>query len=173
MRSALAIVVLLVALLASNEARAQDLWQQSRHGMTAEQVREAFPDAVPAAITDRLRSGAVKLLEIRDYQIVGKSFDAGFFFLDGRLVQVTLKLKQAGPYRTAMVAFHSLADALRIRYGKEMSSKEEPGGLMGTAEAKWLSGRTNITLICMGVGNNEAVMNLVYQVRLSEEADKL
>ena len=44
---------------------------------------------------------------------------------------------------------------------------------MGTAEAKWLSGRTNITLICMGVGNNEAVMNLVYQVRLSEEADKL
>jgi hypothetical protein len=40
-------------------------------------------------------------------------------------------------------------------------------------EAQWLSGRTNIELLLTTIGDGDASLKVVYQVRVGKEAEKL
>lgn len=65
--------------------------------MTVAQVKKNFPKAQSVQPTDgtTLGDGALRLLELSDYDINNFKFDAFFYFKDAKLIQVTLKAKDS------------------------------------------------------------------------------
>lgn len=154
-------------------AQGQTLWQGSEYGMSPEQVTALFAKAQPPSNNpSHLQGGAVELLRIDQITLVNKEFIGRFFFKDNKLVQVMLSIGDKPSFTTSLITFDALTDALRAKYGPELSRKISRGTL-NIANADWISGRTNISLFAMSVGTNEASLNLNYQVRLAAEADKL
>jgi hypothetical protein len=161
-----------VALFMSSVLHAQTLWTKSEYGMTVEQVKAAFPEAVAPVTIDHLYGGAANLLVMPGIEIAGSTFKANFFFLSEKLIQVTLSLESPGQFGTVMVSFKSVEEVLRAKYGNEIQ-RDFSGGTYQHANETWLSGPTNITLSASGVGLNPASLNIIYQVRVSKETEKL
>jgi hypothetical protein len=141
--------------------------------MAPEQVRKVVPEALPVVV-DRgtLNSGAEELLRIDNYEIVNEKFAASFYFKDQKLVQVMLSLVNPGSFATTMGVFDALTEALRAKYGSELSRRISQSPFP-TADATWLSGRTNIGITLMAATENFVRLNINYQVRVAREADKL
>lgn len=153
---------------------AQTLWQGAAYGMSVDEVRKVVPDAVPPRKDPgHLGDGSQELLRLDGIELVNKKFAASFFFKAKKLSQVTLSLQNGRSFDEALGVFDSLTEALRAKYGPEISRKIDRGRLLDTAKATWLLGGTNVSLFLMGVGKDYAVLNVNYQVRLAKEADKL
>ena len=140
--------------------------------MTIDQVIKIVKLAKTPGNPHVLGDGARELLRIEDIKIVNNNFYASFFFLNGRLTQVTLSVENAGSFEDAIRVFNSLTEVLRVKYGTEIMRNVKRGTL-NTADAQWMSGRTNINVSAMSVGDNLASLNINYQVRIANEADKL
>jgi len=141
--------------------------------MTVAEVQSAVPEAVRPAKPDTLGNGARGILEVPNVEITARTFTATFFFLDQRLTQVTLGMDAPGSFNIGKMHFESLLDALRVKYGKEQSLSNENLGGLKTREATWLSGKTNVGLLLLAVGDAESTLNINYQVSLAKEAEKL
>lgn len=57
--------------------------------------------------------------------VIVKQFQPSFFSKDGGLIQVTLKLVGESSAGGASLAFDSLREAMRAKYGDELSSDEK------------------------------------------------
>lgn len=172
MRSFLAICVAVAICFGGLPASAQALWGASQYGMTVEQTKKAFPEAKAPIKSAKLGDGATELLRIENIELVNEKFDAQFFYMNSRLVQVTLTVRGNPSFHSAFLIFQRLETALNVKYGQPMGRKVERG-MPNVAGADWQSGRTNINLLAMAVGNNDAVLNINYQVRVAKDADKL
>jgi hypothetical protein len=171
------LVVIVFLCLFGTQVNAQQLWQESQFGMTLPQVRERFPNAISPTSPNTLYGGAIELLRIPEIEIVGHKFKSSFFFRNDKLVQVTVSLAEKTTSYGARLVFDSLIDSLRAKYGAELSNKNNSIGQDTSLEATWLSGRTNIilyyTVYDSLYSKSSPVLNLIYQVRLAAEADKL
>ena len=167
--------LLTVALIISISvpAKAQSLWGDTTSGMNPSQVIEVVKGSRLAQDGDTLGTGARELIRLDDLNVVNELFDVRFYFLEQSLTQVTLGLNDERSFSSTLLVFDSLADALRSKYGKEMSESIDSRSILKKAEANWVTSRTNINLLVLSVGNSPAILNLNYQIRLSEEADKL
>ncbi len=109
---------LLVANLLPAQAFAQNLWQNVNGGMSVAEVRAAQPAAVSVAKPEALVTGATDELQIPETQFHGLPFDARFFFLGGKLVQVNLTAKG----RIQRADYDRLVNTLKAQHGPETSS---------------------------------------------------
>jgi hypothetical protein len=165
--------LLLLMLGGARIAEAQALWNSTTVGLSPQQVRKAIPLAhEPASDAGKLGTGAIELLRLDNVDLAGHKFHAAFYFLGRSLTQVSLVLDKPPSYRGVMLIFDSVSDALHAKYGHELSKEDHPG-LLRFTEEHWLAGRTNITLMASGVENNPASLNIIYQVRIAKDADKL
>lgn len=171
-RLALGLVAAFV-LLFSSVSSAQALWRGTTYGMSVQEVRAIVPEAAPISESGRLKDGAQELLRVEDFELVDERFSGGFYFLSGKLTQVTLSLAKGKKHATASAAFNKLTEALRSKYGKEDNRKGSNNSLIKSMEAQWLSGRTNIELLLTTIGDGDASLKVVYQVRVGKEAEKL
>lgn len=152
---------------------AQTLWHGTAYGMSVDDVEKVVPKAAPPpANPGHLGDGSEELLCLEGIELVNEKFTAKFFFKAKKLTQVTLSLQEGHTFDEALRVFNRLTEALRTKYGPELS-RETHRGMLNTAEAEWVSGRTNVNLTAMSVGGNDAILNVNYQVRLAKEADKL
>ena len=162
-----------IALLAFHTlACAQSLWGGAEYGMTVEQVKSAIPNVTSPSTPSRLGDGAQELLRLESVEIVSKRFTASFYFIAGKVTQVTLSLEKGHTFQSAVLVFDSLTEALRAKYGREIS-RDIKRGLLNRANATWMAGRTNINVLAMSVGESDAILNINYQVRVARDADKL
>lgn len=161
----------ILALLVS-QAHAQTLWGKSQYGMTAEQVKAVFPNAENPAKPSQLGNGAKALLSLPGVQIAGTTFRANFYFLSEKLVQVTLTSQDRGQFDTVLRTFETIEELLRAKYGREIQ-REVKRGTLSQASATWMSGSTNVSVLAMGVAEHDAILNINYQLRISQEAEKL
>lgn len=166
-------MVLLSVLMISISAQAQSLWRETASGMNPSQIIEIVKGTHLIRDGSTLGDGAKELIRLDDFNLVNESFKVRFYFIDEKLTQVTLNLNEERSFSSALLVFDSLADALRSKYGKEISRNIDSRSILKKAEANWVSGSTNINLFVMTVGDSPAILNLNYQTRLSEEADKL
>lgn len=160
-------MAVLMGLLASPVAQAQALWGGSAVGMSVEQVRQRFPGAVAPDAPDVLYSGATEALRVPGLELAGQRFQASFFFLDGRLAQVTLGLIDIGSQDVAEQAFEAVSHVLREEHGAELT-RERTTGMVTKARSTWRSGQTHIVLLYMVVGRADPLLNLVYQALPAE-----
>jgi len=164
----------LLAALCCAGAWAQTLWQNTEYGMTVAQVQQVIPGAIPPEKGDTLGGGEKELLRLSNIELVGKPFDAKFFFKDARLVQVTLTLTEKLAFDRARILVRDpLLEALRAKYGPEMTSQNEGIGSVKGLDVGWMLGRTNISLVLLAIGDKLVILNVTYQVRVAKEADKL
>jgi hypothetical protein len=116
--------------------------------------------------------GAVELLHLRNVEIANEKFTASFYFTSEKLTQVTLSLAKRRAFGQVLIVFKSLTEALRAKYGREISNDilRGPGN---RATATWMSGSTNIGLYAVGIAEHDALLNINYQVRVARDAEKL
>ena len=139
-------IILLFILTFSVVCHGKTLWQKTQTGMTLSQVESLFPEAKrqkPSSET-MLGDGAQELLKIEDYKINIYYYDASFYFLNGKLKQVTLVLKDG---QSVGGATESLVESLRIKYGKEVISQND----RFVFKKKWITKeKTNINVSLYG-----------------------
>jgi hypothetical protein len=168
MRNCLFAVTGLVILLVASNVRGQALWQGTEYGMTLEQAKSHVPEAV-RPLKPKLRSdGAEELLRLDDVTLVGKRFSVSFFFSGGKLKEVSLSLEEGHDFQSAMRVFDSLVEHFRAKYGREIIRQTMKGTFSNTANATWLSGQTNITILATSVGGSDATLNVNYSARASK-----
>ena len=163
----------ITAFLAVNGfASAQTLWLATRYGMTVNQVKSIVRNTSTPINPGELSDGARELLRVNNIKIVNKSFNGSFFFKSGKLTQVTLSIEQIDDFNDAILVFDSLTEVLRSKYGNEVS-REIKRGPVNSAGATWMAGRTNLVLSAFGIAGNPSSIDVVYQLRIAQEADKL
>ncbi|SMF82156.1 hypothetical protein SAMN06265365_14239 [Tistlia consotensis] len=169
--------VLLIAMMIlpqrSEAAGSVGLWGGTSFGMTEAQVRKAVPKALRPEDPGTLAGGTSELLRLSGITISGHSYTAHFYFTKGKLKQVTLSADQRRPFQLMKGVFDDLVVLLRAKYGKELTQKVETGQLSSSASADFLSGRTNVSMVLLGVEGTPAILNINYQARIAGEADKL
>ncbi|MGQ0922038.1 hypothetical protein ACT44R_15530 [Acinetobacter baumannii] len=154
----------IIGLMVSTSSYCQIIWQKAEKGMTVAQVKKNFPKAQNVQPTDgtTLGDGALRLLELSDYEINNFKFDAFFYFKDGKLIQVTLKAKQS---ENQTLAYKKMVEAFRMKYGEEKSTNNMSIG----QEKLWITkDKTEITVSLLG-----GDMNIYYSARIGNELNKI
>lgn len=168
------VAVVLLLLCAVVQARAQTLWQATQYGMSVEEAALAVPGSVaPLDRPATLATGAVEKLRLDGYEVAQQKFRVVLFFRENRLEQVTLSLQDQIPYRSSRLVYESLREALNSLYGPVEEKPETRSSVMGMRQGDWRSGRTNISLLTLGIADLPATLNVNYQVRVAMDADRL
>ncbi|HHP7874303.1 hypothetical protein C7G98_05265 [Acinetobacter baumannii] len=154
----------ILSVMFSTSTFCQIIWQKAGKGMTVAQVKKNFPKAQIVQPTDgtTLGDGAVRLLELSDYDINNFKFDAFFYFKDAKLIQVTLKAKDS---ENQALVYKKMVETFRMKYGEETSTNNMSIG----QEKLWMTkDRTQITVSLMG-----GDMNIYYSARIENELNKI
>jgi hypothetical protein len=156
----------------------QVLWQNAEYGMTLSQVKGLFPKATEP--TEKSTTGPkerqiVELLRLPNYEVSGTNFNVAFYFYNNKLEQITLRCADKLTLYEGQLAFQSISNALTSKYGNPVSLDKRDGFTGPDWMAIWVSGKLNIVMLCSGYDkdNTTSIFNIVYQVRISQEADKL
>jgi hypothetical protein len=168
-------IVGLALLLSALVCSAQTLWGGTATGMSPNDVRQVQPSAAPpGADGNRIASGALELLRIPVVEIEDAKFTVQFYFLNNKLTQVMLSLHKPATLREVRSVFDRLDTLLRAKYGTEIKSDKKESASAKFYDKTWISGRTNILLTAISIGDgNDSILNVVYQTRIAEEASKL
>src|SRR5262245_25895809 len=86
---------------------AQSLWGGTEYGMSVEQVKSAVPNVITPSRPSRLGDGAQGLLRLENVEIVNR-FAASFYFIAGKLTQVTLSVEKGQTFHGVLLVFDSL-----------------------------------------------------------------
>lgn len=166
------LTLLIFSILFSSTIFAEEspLWRGTTYGMSPAQVKAVIPEVkTPDTNQNILGSGATELLRIDNYELVSNKFTVRFYFLHERLQQVTLQLNDSAiPFSTAMLVVNEISSSLRIKYGQEISKKVKDYSY----DIRWQIERTNIDLLLWNT-SGLTILNLNYQTRSAQEADKL
>lgn len=166
-------IACLVALLATTTISAQELWGGAQYGMTEEQVSSTSKGVNPIPNGDHLANGAIEKLRKGGIEIAQQKFTASYFFLDGKLDQVTLSADKGIAYNQASISADQIKDALTSKYGAPLRCKQQTGELMKGFSCNWAKSGGNVRLLLMGIGDADPIFNIVYQARLAIDAANL
>ena len=154
-----------LALGLPSAASGQVMWQNVERGMSLEQVRSAQPKAVAVDKPENLHDGATCELHLSDYQVGLSKYEVCFYFLRGRLSQVTLG-HIGKPEKSN---FDEVVLLLTAKYGKPISVEQDVLGW----SAEWvLPNGVNISVLYIGP-KLTPLININFQYRIKTESDKL
>jgi hypothetical protein len=158
-------------LIVTGPARAQTLWQSAKIGMTPDEVKALFSDAV--AGSGLVKGGATEGLRLADYAMLDRRFDVGFWFAGGRLERVVLEARDldraGGEGNLATVS--RLATMLGEKYGG--SSCQTARGVAILQNCEWTTPAVKIDLIYVDLGDQPVLLAIYYQARRPMGGDRL
>lgn len=174
------IFILTILLTGGNFTEAkqgQPLWGETISGMTPEEVLNVVDEAhkIKNGNGVHYSNGSKELVRIDNYELVGKSFEVRFIFLNNKLTQVELVLEEEKNFSSSKLIFDELANVLRSKYGKEISKKTDTQSKLNIkqVEAVWMNNQTNIRLYLDSYPGLPTLLKVIYQTMLYEEAGKL
>ena len=154
--------------------KGSELWGGAIYGMTPDEVKSTSVEITDAEQpADELHNGAVQLLRRQDVVIANTKFDAKYFFIGGKLHQVTLALGEKKVYAEAEFSAKQIKEALTSKYGQPLSCDPFSGTLTKGYSCNWKRPDGNVVLFLAAGDELSPVLNVVYQVRLAQDADKL
>lgn len=127
-----------------------DIYTTLTAGMSLAQVQQAVPQAKTGK-NDTLKNGARELLRVDSINVAGQSFDAKFFFIDGKFHRVNFSGAMNTSNEENTRVFEKLSEIFRARYGKPTHHKlsNERMGLVGRAD--WDIGKGEVWIITVPV----------------------
>jgi hypothetical protein len=163
------ITLALILLALATPAFATQLWQDAKVGMSVDAIRGLYPEAEPGEYPKRGVHGTPKLI-IKGYEVNNRDFNVEFFFENGGLNEVILRLQKASLSSREMPKIYE--DLLRSRYGEPLSyyTESEPLPLI---KATWTDGERDILLYWARVRQTDINMHIVYSTRIRDEGNKL
>ena len=142
MKKALLALVLAVTV---STASAQALWGGAAIGSSPEEVKRRLPEAVDTP-ADRRAQNSGLLLEIPRHELAGQDFVVSFLFESDRLQSVVLETEPR-PEADARALTRELGDALRKRYGLDVSTRSRRFTVReGIVDREWLYRRISVRL---------------------------
>jgi hypothetical protein len=138
--------------------------------MTEDEVKAVVPNAVKPKTPSTIEGGATELLRLEEIEVEEIPFTALFYFKEGKLLQVTLTVKDRRKFQDSLDRFEVLRSYLRKKFGNENASKSSRG-LPSYEQLFWITEERMVALFLMGV-TGDAVLNIVYQGPLSAEEAK-
>jgi len=151
-----------------------ELWGGAVYGMTPEQVRATSSEIAEAVQPlDKLQNGALKLLLRKGVEIANTKFDAQYFFLDGKLHQVTLGLNDPKSYSEAEFSAKQIKEALTSKYDAPLGCDPFSGAFVKGYSCNWKRPEGNVRLFLAASDERSPVLNIAYQVSLAQDASKL
>ena len=165
------VLSLLLFLCAS--ANAQVLWGDTNTSMSIDQVQKVQPSASDTfEKPGKLDNGAVEKLRLKNVEIDGIQYSASFYFLNEKLHQVSLSARDVEA-SSVLHKYRALVEALKSKYGDEISKKYENGRLGITASSMWQSGKTTIRINLFSFSGSPGSLYIFYNTVLASTADKL
>lgn len=164
-----------IAILAfSNLAHAEVLWGKVESGASVDDVAKSYPNGNRITPNDKqqLKNGASLQYKVESVDVVNKPFDAAFYFLEGKLYQVSLTYRSKESTHVCELTSDSVQEALASKYGKEIKA-ERSGGLGVSKSASWISGKNTISLDMFSFGNPDCTIFVTYSPRLAEGSANL
>jgi len=158
----------LLFLFIGSLAFSQAFWENTRYGMSVEQVQALFPSATTpenprtsplySSIREQLRDTTTITINDSGHNYEYE-FEVSFYFWNNDLSQITLTLLHA--WADAPFVFDELSKTLTERYGSPEVSRRTTGRW----EDGWSSGSTLITLIWEEPErrNESTGLSLIYQ----------
>lgn len=153
-------------------AQAQELWADTRAGMTPDEVVQLVPNAYRATQGPDFKAfddwpGMTLQARVDHVEILGVSAYVLFGFIDNGLERVVLAFSSDGMSRSTHESqCRTFRAALNSRYGPEGSVSEDTSSLLGSdfelLEYLWFSGGTRVRLSCtfLGSASRDPVMIL-------------
>ncbi|MBL8355578.1 MULTISPECIES: hypothetical protein [Delftia] len=151
-----------------------ELWGGAVYGMTPQEVKATSAEVVDAEqAPESLYNGASKLLERQGVVVANTKFNAKYYFLNDRLHQVTLGLGEKKVYSEAELAGKQIREALTSKYGDPLSCEHFSGTITKGYSCNWKRPGGNVSMFLAAVDEASPTLNIVYQVRLAQDASKL
>lgn len=174
-------------LYVTNVAKAQELWNGASYGMSLEEVKAVFPDAVESSANEiqdsRLFDDSTALLKIKNFLLADRTFQVNFYFLKNKLERIHINLDGNDSFKSRLAMFNKLVPILKERFGKNGVSKKSPrstGLVVDSRTVEWISGKTQIELYFIGIKDSDhiPVVQISYAkktepINVAKEAKKL
>lgn len=156
---------ILLLFLLPNAALSAELWGPTTAGMTIKDVMRVVDDAyrIDEEEGGRLATSAVEAVRRDDVELAGETFTQRFYFLNGQLTQVTMKLDNTRGFDSMLGFVDSLTEEMRDRYGQEVDSEMIKTGAMRQAKVGWIDGNRKIRIFLMSMGPDDSLLNVNYQ----------
>ncbi|PAU75428.1 hypothetical protein [Halomonas salipaludis] len=158
--------ILLLLLLLPTAALSAELWGPTSAGMMIDEVMGVVDDAyrMEEQEENRLATGAVEAVRRDDAEMAGETYTQRFFFLNGQLTQVTMRLNDTRDFDSMLGFVESLTETMRDQYGKEVDSEVRASGPIRQATVSWIDGNRRISIFLMSQGPDDSLLNVNYQV---------
>jgi hypothetical protein len=166
MKTCFKYLAFMVMLGASIVGYSQTIWQDIEYGMTAEQIKNLYPNAYVPNKPGKYKDGYADFLKVDNLKLVNESFTVIFIGKDNRVSWVQLSLNNGYTARQCEVIFETLSHALTSRYGDEKSSKNDRYG----KTINWTAPNLDISLIFLP---DLQMVNVNYESVIYSENEKL
>lgn len=135
-----------------------NLWVNLKSGMSIADVQRMVPQAKAGSYSS-LHNGARGLLQVSPINVVGKKFDANFFFLDDQYYRVNFSGPLNDSNESNLQSFNQLFSIFQARYGTPSSRQvsDKTSGL--SARAEWQLPTGEVWMIISPITAKTSLMN--------------
>lgn len=138
-------------------------WEGLKYGMSLDEVQRNVPGTTQV-MGSHLYDGAKELLKKTGVTVAGITFEASYFFKDGRLSQVNVNDRTMNKNEVTLPNFERLLSELRARFGneREKNVKNESWGISG--EASWSVGGDKLWVSITPITADTSTLNFGYNL---------
>lgn len=131
--------------------------------MSVDEVQRNIPGATQVN-GSHLYDGAKELLSKKGVTVAGITFEASYFFKDGKLSQVNVNDRAMNKNEVTLLNFERLLSELRGRFGNEgqRNVKNENWGISG--EASWSVGSDKLWASITPITADTSMLNFGYNL---------
>lgn len=152
-------------------AQAQSLWGNTSAGMSVDDFRHAYPEAVEINHEPTRRGGTSDYLQLQNINIADQSFTASFFFREHLLDTVVLQPNTKDPALMSALA-DTLRDALTQKYGAASGQREIHGDFANGKVWTWSKDGTTVSLELLSI-SKPISLQVRYDAKAARAANQL
>jgi hypothetical protein len=146
-------------------AEAQELWANTQAGMSVDQVKEIFPNAVPPESPVSSASETDMLLTIPSVTFADETYRVAFFFRDEKLDKVALSYVGKQSFESLLPVYNSVLAVMHDEHGKEVSHRSDRSNMIKNEEHTWFSDGRAVQMNMTSFEDADAVFAIRYQTK--------
>ena len=147
-------------------------WGDLKYGMSVDDVIRASPGGARRVSTFHLEDGAKELLRREAVKVAGINFNASYYFIDNKFVQVNLKASpEAVKNEVTVQHYERLLDAFRRRYGDEHDRMLRNDKWGAAAEVNWLIDGNQIQIVILTVTPETSTLSFAFHPAKPKEQE--
>jgi len=151
-------------LLAAQPAAAQQLWDNTRAGMSPTEVRRMYPEAAPTMAPASAEAAGQTLLTLARVDVAGEPFRVAFVFDNNALSRVGLVYLGAKSFDALLPLYNKVRGQLEAEYGPPVTGRTERGGLTNNEEHTWRDEHRMVQMSMTSYLDRDAIFAIRYRV---------